>query len=301
MMIRKSVFCAVVILCLCLPGITEAQTDSLKQMIRQVVQHANGTIGAAFENIETGDTLSVAGSGHFPMQSVYKFPLALAVLKQVDAGKLSLGQKLFVTKKDLRTHTWSPLREQYPRGDTALTLDEILAVTVSRSDNNGCDILFRLLGGTAVVHRFIHDLGITDIAVAATEEEMAQEWNVQFRNWCTPLAMRNLIRMFYEGKILSKQCTAYLLHLLEGTTTAPKRLKGLLPAQTVVAHKTGTSDTNEQGVTAATNDAGIITLPNGQHAILVVFVSNSSAPEAEREAVIAKIAKCVWDVFGKKE
>lgn len=48
------------------------------------------------------------------------------------------------------------------------------------------------------------------------------------------------------------------------TSTGLKRLKGLLPDGTVVAHKTGTSST-VNGVTAATNDVELVTLPNGQH------------------------------------
>jgi beta-lactamase class A len=67
-----------------------------------------------------------------------------------------------------------------------------------------------------------------------------------------------------------------------------------LPEGTVVAHKTGTSAT-VTGVTAATNDVGLVTLSNGQHIAIAVFVSDSQATDAIREEVIAKVAKVVWD------
>ena len=76
--------------------------------------------------------------------------------------------------------------------------------------------------------------------------------------------------------------------------TGPRRLKGLLPKDATVAHKTGTSGTRN-GINAATNDVGIITLPNGRHVAIAVFVAESPADEAAREEVIAKIAKAVWD------
>ena len=57
-----------------------------------------------------------------------------------------------------------------------------------------------------------------------------------------------------------------------------------------VAHKTGTSYTNQEGITAATNDVGIITLPDGSHLIISVFIKDAHADEATREAVIARIA-----------
>ncbi|WP_243147428.1 serine hydrolase [Scytonema sp. UIC 10036] len=74
------------------------------------------------------------------------------------------------------------------------------------------------------------------------------------------------------------------------TSTGPNRIKGLLPKGTVVAHKTGTSAT-VNGVTAATNDVGLVTLPNGQHLAIAVFVSDSQATDAIREEVIAIIGE----------
>jgi beta-lactamase class A len=82
------------------------------------------------------------------------------------------------------------------------------------------------------------------------------------------------------------------------TSTGLKRLKGRLPDGTVVAHKTGTSAT-VNGVTAATNDVGLVTLPNGRHLAIAVFVSDSTADTAIREEAIAKVARAVWDEWSK--
>ncbi len=82
------------------------------------------------------------------------------------------------------------------------------------------------------------------------------------------------------------------------TPTGLKRIKGLLPTGTVVAHKTGTSRT-VNGRTAATNDVGLITLPNGRHLAVAVFVSDSRADDATREEVIARVARAAWDAWSK--
>jgi beta-lactamase class A len=52
-------------------------------------------------------------------------------------------------------------------------------------------------------------------------------------------------------------------------------------------------------VTAATNDVGIVTLPNGRHMAIAVFVSDSGANNATREEVMAKVAKAAWDEWSK--
>ena len=83
------------------------------------------------------------------------------------------------------------------------------------------------------------------------------------------------------------------------TSTGQKRIKGLLPAGTNVAHKTGTSGTNDKNVTSAINDAGIVTLPNGKKFAVVVFVSNSIDNTEISEKIIAKITKAAWDYYLK--
>jgi hypothetical protein len=50
-------------------------------------------------------------------------------------------------------------------------------------------------------------------------------------------------------------------------------------------------------VTAATNDAGIVTLPDGKHFAIVVFVTNSPENQDTRERVIAEITKAVWEYY----
>jgi len=282
-----------------LANTAKSQNVSLRQSINQIINTIDGKVGVAVMNIEKKDTLSINGYSHFPMQSVFKFPLVMAVLQQVDQGTFSLDQKIHIEKKDLQPNFWSPLREKYPNGNVDISLSELLKFTVSESDNSGCDLLFRLLGGPIKVDKIIHNLGVKGIAIVATEEEMHKEWNVQYTNWCEPMAMIHLLEILNSGKALSKSSNDLLLKLMTETTIGAKRIKGLLPKETVVAHKTGLSDTNALGVTAATNDVGIVTLPNGNHLAIVVFVSNSKANQENREQIIAQIAKAVWDYYVK--
>lgn len=277
-----------------------AQMDSLKTKLEQISKTVDGNVGVSVIRLEDQDTLSLKGDDRFPMQSVYKFPLALVVLNQVDKGILSLDLGIFIKKEELLPDTWSPIAEKYPEGNVTLTLAEILEYTVSQSDNNGCDILFRLLNGTKIVNDYIHNLGIKDIAIVATEEEMHKDWDVQFTNWCTPKAMGTLLSKFYKGEILSKNSTRFLKRVMEETSTGSKRIKSLLPEGTIVAHKTGSSGSNEEGIIGALNDVGIVTLPSGNHIAIVVFISNSKADETVCESVIAEIAKTVWDWYVEK-
>ncbi len=277
--------------------VSSAQTDTLRKKIENIISGKKAVIGVSISGIESKDTLTINGSKHFPMQSVYKFHIALTVLNQIDQGKLSFDQKIFIKKSDLITETWSPLREKYPNGNINLTLREILKYTVSESDNTGCDLLLKLLGGTGIVNNYMHSIGIRDVNIQASEEEMHKAWDVQFTNWTTPISAMQLLRKFYNKEVLSEKSYDFLWNLMLGSYTFPERIIAELPTGTILAHKTGSSGTNSEGLTAATNDIGIVCLPNGKHFAICVFVSNSYEDDKTNAKIIAEIAKVVWDYF----
>lgn len=271
-------------------------TPGLKANIMKVIDTSKARIGVRVLGIDFEDGLSINGAGHFPMQSVFKFPLALAILHQVDQGKLSLSQKIHIRKESIYKNTWSPIAKKFPDQDIDMPLSELLTYTVSQSDNNGCDILFGLAGGTKAVNDYIHSLGVKGIAIGATEAQMRKAWAVQYTNWCAPEAMAQLLRQLYLGKILKPDSSDFLLKIMTESVNN-NRIKGQLPATAQVAHKTGTSDTNKQGIKAATNDVGILTLPDGRHIALVVYVSDFPGDTERGEHIIAAIARLVWDHY----
>src|SRR5262249_45502153 len=120
----------------------------------------------------------------------------------------------------------------------------------------------------------------------------------QYRNWASPRGMLQVLRALQEGRGLSSSSRAMLLRWMTDSPTFPHRIKGLLPGGTVVAHKTGSSGTSN-GLARATNDVGIIMLPDGRHLAVVVFVADSRADKVTREEVIAKIARAAWDVWSE--
>jgi beta-lactamase class A len=143
---------------------------------------------------------------------------------------------------------------------------------------------------------YLKTIGITGVIVKNTEKEIGAANSVQYDNWATPAEMTSLLQQFHLGKGLSTNSRVLLMNLMTDTQTGLKRLKGNLPAGTIVAHKTGTSQTYD-GITAATNDVGIITIPNKKHLAIAIFVSDAKADQATREAVIAQITRKLYDYW----
>lgn len=296
-------FCLVLVSAACAQTDTHAQSpracgaNQLRARFEEIARETGGPVGAAAVVIEGGQVVSFNGSQRFPMQSVYKLPIGMAVLREVDRGRLRLTQKVDVRPEDLvpeRLH--SPLRDNNRQGGV-FTLRELIRLMIAESDGTASDVLLNLAGGPEKVSAYLRGLGVDGVMVATTERAMAQgDEQVQYRNSATPESMLKLLRALQEGRGIARASRVLLLDFMLKSTPGPRRLKGMLPAGAPVAHKTGTSNTVE-GVTRATNDVGIVALPDGRHMAVAVFVSDTKADADVREGVIAKIARAAWDCW----
>ena len=76
--------------------------------------------------------------------------------------------------------------------------------------------------------------------------------------------MARLLRTADEKELFSnKELKRLLWQTMIDTETGANKLKGMLPAKTVIAgHKTGSSDRNADSMKTADNDAGLVILPD---------------------------------------
>jgi beta-lactamase class A len=275
--------------------VSPGDMGELRLQINQMISTVNAVFGIGIYDFEDQDALFINRDERFAMMSVVKFPQAIAILSQIDEGIMNHEMQIHFERSDLRPDTYSPLRDERTENEFDISLSEALSYTISKSDNNVCDKLFEILGGTGAAEAYVHNLGLKSIAIGTNYADMGV--NTIYANQSSPGDMLELLRMFYEHELLSTESRDLLWRKMVETTTGPDRIKGLLPGGTVVAHKTGTSGTDEHGFTAAFNDIGIVELPDGGRFAIVIFISNSKEDERTNARIIAEIAKLAYDYF----
>jgi len=283
-------------------------------------------IGVTAVHLETGARISFNGDRPFPMASVSKLPMAMEFLRRVDVGEIELSEDLVVPTADFRAG-YSPLASWSGGRDERATVDSLFRLMIEVSDNTATDVILRMAGGPDQVTSRLRDLGIRDMRVDRSEartfadlsgipdtvpeselsrwayfrmrdalpEDVRQQARMQFgddpRDTSTPDAMVDLLARIHAGEGLSPASREYLLAAMHASRSGPRRLRGLLPPGTPVAHKTGT-------IAAAINDVGIITLPgDAGHVAIAVFVHTFHRTEWRRERTIAEVARLVYDYF----
>ena len=277
-----------------------AQKAELKKEISKITEGKKATVAVSVLGIDFPFQYNNNNAEKkLPMQSVFKYHIALAVLDLVDQGKLSLDQKVFIKKSELLPNTWSPIREKNPEGNFEMSISELIEYTVAMSDNVGCDVLLRLIGGPKVVHDFLISKGAKDTQIVYNEELMQSAWKNQYENYTTMKSATRLLKDFYKGKILSKKSTEFLLAVMYRTSTGLNKIVEQLPKYAKVAHKTGSSGKNDAGLTGAENDISIITLPNGKTYAIAIFVSDSMETWEVNCKMISDISKMVFENLEK--
>ncbi len=277
-----------------------AQKAELKKEISKITEGKKATVAVSVLGIDFPFQYNNNNAEKkLPMQSVFKYHIALAVLDLVDQGKLSLDQKVFIKKSELLPNTWSPIREKNPEGNFEMPISELIEYSVAMSDNVGCDVLLRLIGGPKVVHDFLISKGAKDTQIVYNEEIMQSAWKNQYENYTTMKSATKLLKDFYKGKILSKKSTEFLLSVMYRTSTGLNKIVEQLPKYAKVAHKTGSSGKNDAGLTGAENDIAIITLPNGKTYAIAIFVSDSMETWEVNCKMISDISKVVFENLEK--
>jgi N-acyl-D-amino-acid deacylase len=300
--------------------------ESLAREVERLSRTSGGVVGVSALHLQTGRRVALRGGERFPMASSYKVPIAVELLRRVDAAELSLDQMVTLEPGDLHPGSGT-LSELFNKPGVSLSIRNLLELMLLISDNSATDMLLRRAGGGAAVTARMRALGIEGIDVSRptveliadragvktpplASEQSPEVWGRLFqavpdaerkaaaeafdkdaRDTATPDAMVDLLARIQRKSLHKPETAELLLDIMRRCQTGESRLKGILPEATVVAHKTGT-------IGGTTNDVGIVTLPQGAGQVAIaVFVKSSTKPIPERERVIAQIARAVHDFF----
>jgi beta-lactamase class A len=282
-------------------------------------------LGVGLTNLDSAETFTFNGDRPFPLQSVFKAPLAAAVLAEVDAGRVTLDERVTLEAMDL-SPPWSPVADAWPaRRD--YTLGELITAAVARSDNTAADVLMARIGGPGAVTAWLASKKIDAVHIDRYERELQTElvgltpfrpaWKGEAafqaarrtvpaaqqrqalaayladpRDTATPSSLLAFLEQLNARALISRASTRRLLQIMASATTGAGRIKAGLPDGARVAHKTGTGPT-VQGIVSAINDAGIVVLPDKRRYAIATFLAGATLPLPECEATLAETTRAL--------
>ena len=299
------------------PGVTSASTPQsfvnedaqLSATLKKLCEVSGGKVSVAVVYVETGKQAVVDASNELPLFSVFKLPLAIAILKNIEQGRLKLDQKVHIGPDDVVVGTRGNTERWLKPVD--LTIKQLLEFSIIESDNTSSDKLLQLAGGPLSVTNLMRSFDLQQIDIKTTiKEYVATRSNsnttgtgsaaVPARiNTGSALGLVKLLSRLQRGELLEPSHTELLIGMMERTKIGLNRLRGNLPPGNTVADKTGSGDLNPKTNAAiSTNDVGLITLPNGRgHLAMAVLLNESTLADEQQEKLIADLAKVAFDAY----
>lgn len=300
-----------------------AQPGQLQNELIRITRGFDGRVGVCVQ--DASSTACVNGAQRFPLQSVMKLLVGIATMDAVERKGWRLDETVIVRKQDLSLAV-QPLAALVTGDGFQTTIDDLIRRAIVDSDSAATDFLVARLGGPRAVQEVLDRHRVSGVRFDRDERRLQTEiagltWRQEFvdgavldralaavpearrdaafrayqkdpRDTATPLGMAVLLQSLARGTLLSPASTRRLLEIMTQTVTFPDRLKAGVPPGWTLAHKTGTSGT-WRGVTAATNDVGVLTAPDGRLISVVVFIADSKASSENRAALMANVARTV--------
>lgn len=291
----RSLLSKVVVSSLLLFQVLSVSASYLTSDIQEVIKGKKAQVGVAV--LYKDDAVTVNNDDQYPLMSVFKFHIALAVLKKMEQEGIPSTAVVTLGPSDIDTKTWSPMYKKYKSKKITLSYGDLINYMVSQSDNNACNWLINFVGGIQNVNAFIKDLGIDQIQLIETEKSMEQDIRRSYNNWSTPLSVTQLLRKIYTEKVLSDRHFAFFERAMLASASGKDKFRAGLPKEVEVGHKTGMSYRTSEGVRMCDADVGVIYMPGGEKCYLAVLVKDSKESDAANAKIMADIANKIYEHY----
>lgn len=266
----------------------------LEKELTAIADSAKGEIGIAL--IYDGDTLTVNNDAIYPMMSVFKLHQAVALCRMFEENGTSLDSVMTLRRSELDPDTWSPMLKDHTGEEISLPMRRLLEYTLIESDNNASNEMFvRLMSPAACDSVIAGIIPRGSFEIRFNEAEMQADHSRAYSNRTSPLGAAILIDRLFTDTLVGKSYRDFIKSALLRCQTGPDKISAALSETEgiTIGHKTGSGYRDENGRLAASNDVAFVTLPDGRHYSLAVFVKDFDGTDAEAAATIARISAAV--------
>ncbi len=261
----------------------QASFDRMTAELGKMASRYPGRVAITLKDMKTGRRWDYHPDDLFPSASLIKVPVLVATFYKIREGKLSLDEKMVISRRN-RVGGSGSLK--WRNDGVKLTVRELLVHMIAESDNTATKMILDRLGLGYVQQQFPR-MGL--LYTGIYEEGMSiKGGRVMHENYTTAREMTMLLEKIYKGEAVDKESSALMLQILKHPKPKASRLAKGLPSNWEIAHKTGL-------LRQACHDTAIFLTPDGAYAMTVLTGQNRSYGAAKD--FITKLGKVTFKNF----
>ncbi|MEU0098759.1 class A beta-lactamase [Streptomyces sp. NPDC006267] len=260
-------------------GSPSAATGEAGRTFAALEREYAARLGVYAVDTGTGHTVSHRDGERFAYASTFKALAAGAVLRE--HGLDGLEKVVTYRREDLVDH--SPVTEKHVA--TGMSLGDLCAAAIHRSDNTAGNLLFDAIGGPRGLQAVLAELGDEVTRMERRETELNEWAPGAVRDTSTPRALAEDLRAFVLGDALGKPERARLVQWLRTSTTGGELIRAAVPKGWIVGDKSGAG-----GTYGTRNDIAVVWPPDAAPLVVAVLSNREEADADFDNTLIAKAA-----------
>lgn len=241
-------------------------------------------VGVFAIDTATGTALGYRENERFPIGSTFKTLAAAALLRDHPLTDGYFDTVIQFSTDDVVKY--SPITETHV--DSGMTVRDLAAAAIEKSDNTAANELLKLLGGPTAITKFVRTLGDTVTSLDDWEPLSNSGDTNPEHNSTTPAALAADYRAVVSGDALAEPEREQLTQWLLRSTTGMGRIRAGLPQDWKIGDKTGGGDYG------LTNDVAVTWPPNSDAPIVIAVLSiNTDEHAPADDPLVAQSAQAI--------
>lgn len=249
---------------------------NLQQRIKSEISQFKGEAGIVIKDLETGWEFAYDKEKLFPSASLAKIPLMAACFRASEEGRIKLDRNVALKSSDKLTGSGS-LKDMKP--GTTFSIEKLIGLMIYDSDNTASNMLTNIVGIDYLNNSF-RAFGLKNTNLSRKIADFSAR-DSGIENYTTAADMAFMLENIYRKSLISKDSSERCLRILK-LCRMNDRISKYLPADVVVAHKTGL----ERGIC---HDAGIVFTCKGDF-LIVALTKHSNSNSVSSKEFIAKVS-----------
>jgi len=238
-----------------------------EEVIGKMLDALSGNYGVWVEKLEEEGQFGINEGMIFSAASVVKLPILVAYYQAIDKGQLDSEEVYVLRERDRFEYGTGSMQNQLEGKEYSYR--EVARLVANESDNMAAQVMTGWLGGQSKIDKAVRSWGLEETSVKENE--------------VTPKEMGMLLKLLYEGELISEESREELFDNLVNTVNEDRITAGV-PSGVKVMHKFG----SEEGII---NDCGIV---YGDDPYVICLLS-TEVNDGQGQEVLPKISRVVWE------
>jgi beta-lactamase class A len=260
--------------------------EDIMKVIKKYLDTREGNYSFYFEEINSGYLYGMNENKEMLSAGCIKLPLALALLKSSENGKIDLNSKINIEAED-KTHGSNGIIHEFSGKEYSI-FDLLIAMLI-QSDNTAANKIISILSLDTIDELF-ENMGLKNTKLKRITTDVKLDDN-ELENVTSSLDLSKCFKMLYLKQYLNEENSNLLINILK-----KQQVKNKIPfyfprtIQESIGNKGGSLENVE-------NDATIIMIPKGN--FLFTVMANNLPNNVYGITTISRVGKMMWDIIDK--